>query len=103
MGFPGLTLDETGPEVKVNVFESAELPEHWSRLDEFEGSNARDIRQPVALEAHRVIIIEVVDADDAVPVAKKPPGEMRSDEAGDPGEDDLHGAPPNAFFGREIA
>ena len=43
MGFPGLTLDETGPEVKVNVFESAELPDHWSRLDEFEGAEYRRV------------------------------------------------------------
>jgi len=43
MGFPGLTLDETGPEVKVNVFESAELPEHRSRLDEFEGAEYRRV------------------------------------------------------------
>ncbi len=64
---------------------------------------ADNLRQPVTLEADRVIVIEVVDADDLVPVAKKPPREMRSDEAGDPGEDDLHGAPPNAFFGRAIA
>ena len=25
----------------------------------------RDIRQPVSLEAHRIIVVEVVDADDA--------------------------------------
>ena len=38
MGFPALVLDPTGPEVEVQVLESAELPEHWERLDEFEGS-----------------------------------------------------------------
>ena len=43
MGFPGLTLDPVGPEVKVNVFESAELPEHWARLDEFEGDEYRRV------------------------------------------------------------
>jgi gamma-glutamylcyclotransferase (GGCT)/AIG2-like uncharacterized protein YtfP len=43
MGFPGLTLDETGPEVQVNVFESPELPDHWSRLDEFEGAEYRRV------------------------------------------------------------
>ena len=43
MGFPGLTLDPTGPEVNVNVFESSELPEHWLRLDEFEGSEYRRV------------------------------------------------------------
>jgi gamma-glutamylcyclotransferase (GGCT)/AIG2-like uncharacterized protein YtfP len=43
MGFPGLTLDPTGPEVSVNVFESADLPQHWSRLDEFEGPEYRRV------------------------------------------------------------
>jgi len=43
MGFPGLTLDDSGPEVEVNVFESDELPEHWSRLDEFEGDEYRRV------------------------------------------------------------
>jgi gamma-glutamylcyclotransferase (GGCT)/AIG2-like uncharacterized protein YtfP len=37
LGFPGLILDPLGPRVDVDVFESAELPEHWNRLDEFEG------------------------------------------------------------------
>jgi len=38
-----LTLDPTGPEVSVNVFESADLPQHWSRLDEFEGPEYRRV------------------------------------------------------------
>lgn len=41
LGFPGLVLDPAGPEVAVDVFESAELPEHWARLDEFEGPGYR--------------------------------------------------------------
>jgi gamma-glutamylcyclotransferase (GGCT)/AIG2-like uncharacterized protein YtfP len=38
LGFPGLVLDPAGPIVEVQLFESEELPGHWSRLDEFEGS-----------------------------------------------------------------
>jgi gamma-glutamylcyclotransferase (GGCT)/AIG2-like uncharacterized protein YtfP len=38
LGFPGVILDPRGPLVDVYLFESAELPEHWSRLDEFEGT-----------------------------------------------------------------
>lgn len=38
IGYPGLVLDPDGADVEVFVFESADLPEHWSRLDEFEGS-----------------------------------------------------------------
>ena len=37
-GFPALVLDAAGEDVMVDVFESADLPAHWSRLDEFEGS-----------------------------------------------------------------
>ncbi|MBN9663642.1 MAG: gamma-glutamylcyclotransferase [Acidobacteria bacterium] len=41
LGFPGLVLDPAGPEVAVDLFESAELPHHWARLDEFEGTGYR--------------------------------------------------------------
>lgn len=36
-GCPGIVLDETGPEVAVHLFTSADLPAHWARLDTFEG------------------------------------------------------------------
>lgn len=39
IGFPGLILDSTAPEVEVQVFESSDLPDHWTRLDEFEGES----------------------------------------------------------------
>ncbi len=38
LGFPGLVLEPSGEEVEVFVFESEDLPEHWQRLDEFEGA-----------------------------------------------------------------
>ena len=38
LGFPGLILDPSGPPVEVYLFESSDLPDHWLRLDEFEGS-----------------------------------------------------------------
>jgi gamma-glutamylcyclotransferase (GGCT)/AIG2-like uncharacterized protein YtfP len=38
LGFPGLVLDPLGPAVEVDLFESAELAQHWTRLDEFEGA-----------------------------------------------------------------
>ena len=43
LGYPGLVLDEAGPEVEVQVFESADLPDHWKRLDEFEGPEYRRV------------------------------------------------------------
>jgi len=39
VGYPGLILDAAAPLVEVHVFESPDLPHHWSRLDAFEGGN----------------------------------------------------------------
>ena len=41
LGYPGLILDIEGPRVDILVFESSDLPEHWARLDTFEGSDYR--------------------------------------------------------------
>ena len=43
LGYPGLVLDPLGPVVEVYLFESSELPDHWSRLDEFEGTGYRRV------------------------------------------------------------
>ena len=37
LGYPALALDPHGTVIDVRVFESVDLPAHWSRLDEFEG------------------------------------------------------------------
>jgi len=47
LGFPGLILDPAGEEVAVHLFESADLPDHWDRLDAFEGDAYRRILVPV--------------------------------------------------------
>ena len=49
-GFPGLILDPLGPVVEVQLFESVELPKHWARLDEFEGSGYRRVVATVNTE-----------------------------------------------------
>lgn len=41
LGYPGLVLDPSGPVVEVSLFESADLPDHWPRLDAFEGTGYR--------------------------------------------------------------
>jgi gamma-glutamylcyclotransferase (GGCT)/AIG2-like uncharacterized protein YtfP len=41
VGYPGIVLDRGEPTVGVEVFESSDLPDHWTRLDEFEGSGYR--------------------------------------------------------------
>jgi gamma-glutamylcyclotransferase (GGCT)/AIG2-like uncharacterized protein YtfP len=48
LGYPGLVLDPEGPLVEVDVFESPELPDHWHRLDAFEGPGYRRIAVDVS-------------------------------------------------------
>ncbi len=50
IGFPGLILDPLGPAVDVQVFESTDLPAHWARLDDFEGSGYRRVVATVDTE-----------------------------------------------------
>lgn len=37
LGYPALVLDPEGDRVAVSIFESTALPDHWPRLDAFEG------------------------------------------------------------------
>lgn len=41
LGYPALVLDPDGSDIKVEVFESVDLPPHWERLDAFEGPGYR--------------------------------------------------------------
>ena len=47
-GYPALVLDPQGNSIAVQVFISADLPDHWPRLDAFEGADYR--RAPVMVE-----------------------------------------------------
>ena len=47
-GFPGIVLDDDAGIIQVFVFESTELPDHWDRLDDFEGPGYR--RQATEVE-----------------------------------------------------
>ena len=38
-GYPGLLWNPEGERVAVKLFESADLPQHWERIDAFEGAN----------------------------------------------------------------
>lgn len=59
IGFPGIVLDADGGEVDGQVFTSGELPQHWARLDAFEGDGyARvlaDVRLPDGREVEAYI------------------------------------------------
>ena len=37
IGYPAIVLSEVGERVDGFLFTSTELPDHWARLDEFEG------------------------------------------------------------------
>jgi gamma-glutamylcyclotransferase (GGCT)/AIG2-like uncharacterized protein YtfP len=43
LGYPGLILDPSASLIEVDLFESLELPKHWSRLDDFEGSGYKRV------------------------------------------------------------
>ena len=59
-GDPALTLDPAGDVVAVQVFESADLPAHWARLDAFEGSDYRRVVVPV-MTARGVVEASIYD------------------------------------------
>ena len=41
LGYPAIELDPAGPKVAVQVLEHPSLPDHWERLDVFEGEGYR--------------------------------------------------------------
>jgi gamma-glutamylcyclotransferase (GGCT)/AIG2-like uncharacterized protein YtfP len=43
LGYPALVLDPDGSDIRVDVFESVDLPPHWERLDAFEGPGYRRV------------------------------------------------------------
>jgi gamma-glutamylcyclotransferase (GGCT)/AIG2-like uncharacterized protein YtfP len=47
LGYPALVLDPDGTAIEVQVFESTDLPAHWSRLDAFEGSGYQRVAATV--------------------------------------------------------
>ncbi len=62
VGYTGLMVDggEESDVVAVQVFESDDLPEHWSRLDLFEGPAFR--RTPVEVDTVDGVVIAFVYA-----------------------------------------
>ena len=54
LGFPALILDSADDPIEVFLFESEDLPSHWARLDDFEGSGYRRVIAPVHSTAGQV-------------------------------------------------
>ncbi|WP_299042748.1 gamma-glutamylcyclotransferase family protein [uncultured Tateyamaria sp.] len=63
MGFPGLILDPNGPEVEVHLLHSKDLPDHWSRLDAFEGPGYARVAVPIETDAGTVVAFIYALAD----------------------------------------
>ena len=53
-GYPALILAADGDTVAVQIFESADLPAHWARLDDFEGPDYRRVVADVETPDGRV-------------------------------------------------
>ncbi|CAN5275104.1 gamma-glutamylcyclotransferase [soil metagenome] len=53
-GYPGLILDPTAEPVEIDILQSDDLPDHWARLDAFEG------------EGYARVVAEVSTADGPV-------------------------------------
>lgn len=62
LGFPALRWRADGPEVDVQLFVSAELRDHWERLDRFEGSDYRRILVPLLKEGEVAAIANLYEA-----------------------------------------
>ena len=54
LGYPGITLDPDGDPVEVFIFESADLPDHWDRLDAFEGEGYRRVTATASTEDGKI-------------------------------------------------
>jgi len=54
-GYPGIVLDPELPEVALHVFESTDLPDHWDRLDRFEGEGYRRLAINVRLDSEQIV------------------------------------------------
>ncbi len=67
LGYPALILDPDGSAIDVHVFESADLPAHWARLDEFEGSGydrvVTIVRMPAGDMDASIYVLRVHDED----------------------------------------
>src|SRR4051794_1904430 len=51
LGYPALILDPDGSAIDVRIFESTDLPAHWTRLDEFEGPGYQRVATTVRTPA----------------------------------------------------
>jgi gamma-glutamylcyclotransferase (GGCT)/AIG2-like uncharacterized protein YtfP len=59
VGFPGIVLDEDGPEVDGMLLSSGDLGESWERLDDFEGAGYERVQTLVNLRDGRTVVAHI--------------------------------------------
>jgi gamma-glutamylcyclotransferase (GGCT)/AIG2-like uncharacterized protein YtfP len=69
LGYPGLILDPSASLIQVDLFESRDLPQHWLRLDDFEGSGYKRMVTRVQttdgdLDAWIYVVVEADSSSD---------------------------------------
>lgn len=74
MGYPGIVLDPQGPPVPVQLFDSSDLPQHWPRLDDFEGPGYERVTVTVRTGSGDLAAMIYALAPDAVPDHGPPAG-----------------------------
>ena len=60
------------------------------RFDELESRFARRARKPRLLQSHIVVVVQIVEAGDALAALKQPQCQGGADEAGGAGDEDVH-------------
>ncbi|MEM6382932.1 MAG: gamma-glutamylcyclotransferase family protein [Pseudomonadota bacterium] len=61
IGYPGAILSTDGEPIEVLIFTSHDLPDHWDRLDAFEGEGYRRVVAPATLESGDVIDVSIYE------------------------------------------
>jgi gamma-glutamylcyclotransferase (GGCT)/AIG2-like uncharacterized protein YtfP len=56
-----MTYDESGSDIEVQVFESDALPEHWKRIDDFEGVQYVRTLVPVSMPDGRMLLCNIYE------------------------------------------
>ena len=62
-GYPGLTLDPSGPEITVAVLSSDRLEKHWRDIDDFEGAGYRRVECDVEFESGDTVRAWIYETD----------------------------------------
>ncbi|MDQ6672784.1 MAG: gamma-glutamylcyclotransferase [Chloroflexota bacterium] len=60
-GYPAFKWRPGTEQVRVSVLTSSALPEHWARLDEFEGADYRRILVPVSLPNRTSVVAYIYE------------------------------------------